>query len=96
MDAGADGTTYAEIEDIEALFRHALLFTLQTHCETCGRRESECTDKATMPRLFQNQSPSNDFVATPQIVYDTSWMQPPCQVTQVDGPDEQVIECGCT
>ena len=90
MDAGADGTTYADIEDIEALFRHALLFILQTHCENCGHRKSECTDKATMLREilqpFQDQIPSNDFQATLPIVGDTSWMQPPCQV----------IECGCT
>lgn len=45
---------------------------------------------------FRDQIPSNDFMATSQIDGDTSWMQPACQVTQVDGPDEQVIECGCT
>ena len=88
-------TSYA---DIEALFRHALLFTLQTHCEICTYREVQCTHKETelltresyiLP--FQNQRPSDDFLATPQIVYDTSWMPRPCQVTQVDGPDELAV-----
>ena len=88
-------TSYA---DIEALFRHALLFILQTHCEICAYREVQWTHKETQLLTresfilpFQNQSPSNDFLVTPQIVYDTSWMPRPCQVTQVDGPDELVV-----
>ena len=88
-------TSYA---DIEALFKHTLLFILQTHCEICTYCEVQWTHKETQLLTresyilpFQNQRPSNDFLATPQIVYDTSWMPRPCQVTQVDGPDELAV-----
>ena len=40
---------------------------------------------------FQNQSPPNDILVTPQIVDVTPWMTIASQVTQVDGPDELVV-----
>ena len=56
------------------------------------RKETQLLTRESFILSFQDQSPSDDFLATPpQIVYDTSWMQPPCQVTQVDGPDELVV-----
>ena len=89
------GTNYA---DIEALFKHALLFILQFHCEICEYREVQYTyeENQLMTREsfvlpFQNQSPPNDILVTPQIVDDTPWMTIASQVVQVDGPDELVV-----
>ena len=74
---------------MEIYIRHAMLFILQSHCEIRPFREVQENQLMTREGFvlpFQGQNPPNDFLATPQIVEDTSR-----QVAEVDGPDEQVM-----